>query len=328
MADKATADIIGQSKAMQRVLGIMTKVAASDSTVLINGETGTGKGLAARAIHQQSQRQAQAFVSINCGAIPESLLESELFGHVRGAFTGATTNKVGKFEQAHGGTIFLDEIGDMSADLQVKILRVLEEGEFEPVGSNRTVNVDVRVIAATHRDLEQRVSEGLFREDLYYRLYVIPIVLPALRERAGDVALLAQHFLDVFNARSAGGIEALSAEALAALGRYAWPGNIRELRNLMERLVVLKQNGVVDVGDLPAKIQQPAPSKITSPLFAFSDDGICLSAAVTEFEKTLILQSLEKTRWVKKKAAQLLHLNRTTLVEKIKRHRIEPSDGH
>ncbi len=326
MSNKALAGIIGQSEAMQRVFGIMGKVSASDSTVLINGETGTGKGLAARAIHRQSQRCDSAFVAINCGAIPENLLESELFGHVRGAFTGATANKVGKFEQAHGGTIFLDEIGDMSADLQVKILRVLEEGEFEPVGSNRTVNVDVRIIAATHRDLEARVGEGLFREDLYYRLYVIPLVLPPLRERRGDVALLAGHFLDMFNARGGGAIEGFSDAALSVLGRYEWPGNIRELRNLMERLVVLKQDGIIDLDDLPAKFRERSGTKVANAGIALSDDGINLNSAVTEFEKALILQSLEKTKWVKNKAAKLLKLNRTTLVEKIKRYQLENGD--
>ena len=318
--------IIGQSEAMLRVFGIMRKVSASDSTVLINGETGTGKGLAARAIHLESRRRESAFVAINCGAIPENLLESELFGHVRGAFTGATTNKVGKFEQAHGGTIFLDEIGDMSADLQVKILRVLEEGEFEPVGGNRTVSVDVRIIAATHRDLEKRVGEGLFREDLFYRLYVIPLVLPPLRERQADVGLLAAHFLDEFNQHVDGCIAGITDEALAMLQAYAWPGNIRELRNLMERLVVLKDDGHIDLDDLPLKMRNTSRTKVAPPGLSFAEDGICLNTAVTEFEKTLILQSLEKTRWVKKKAAQLLHLNRTTLVEKIKRHRLSQQD--
>ncbi|MBL0715586.1 MAG: sigma-54-dependent Fis family transcriptional regulator [Desulfosarcina sp.] len=311
---------------MQRDFRIMSKVSASHSTVLINGETGTGKGLAARAIHRQSPRHDRPFVSINCGAIPENLLESELFGHVRGAFTGATVNKVGKFEQAHGGTIFLDEIGDMSPDLQVKILRVLEEGEFEPVGGNRTVAVDVRIIAATHRDLEQRVSEGLFREDLYYRLYVIPLVLPPLRERKRDVPLLARHFLDEFNARSASGIEGLADEALAVMRRYEWPGNIRELRNLMERLVVLKEDGIIDVDDLPAKLRSRTGAPAARTGMAISDDGINLNSAVTEFEKALILQSLEKTKWVKNKAAKLLKLNRTTLVEKIKRYQLDSRD--
>ncbi len=326
MSNSAPADIIGRSEAMQRVFGIIRKVSASDSTVLINGETGTGKGLAARAIHAQSARQASAFIAINCGAIPENLLESELFGHVRGAFTGATANKVGKFEQAHGGTIFLDEIGDMSADLQVKILRVLEEGEFEPVGGNRTVSVNVRIIAATHRDLEERVREGRFREDLYYRLYVIPLVLPPLRERQADVGLLARHFLEEFNARGAGQIEGLSEGALAVLRGYAWPGNIRELRNLMERLVVLKDDGFIDVDDLPVKLKSAEGIPTVPAGIAISDDGINLNSAVTEFEKALILQSLEKTKWVKNKAAKLLKLNRTTLVEKIKRYQLDSRD--
>jgi DNA-binding NtrC family response regulator len=311
---------------MQGVYRIMRKVSASDSTVLINGETGTGKGLAARAIHAQSLRQDAAFVAINCGAIPENLLESELFGHVRGAFTGATANKVGKFDQAHGGTIFLDEIGDMSADLQVKILRVLEEGEFEPVGGNRTVRVDARIIAATHRDLEQRVSEGRFRKDLYYRLYVIPLVLPPLRERRSDIALLAAHFLETFNARGVGGLDGFSPEALSVLRRYEWPGNIRELRNLVERLVVLKDSGPIEVYDLPVKIREGAGAPAAALGIALSDEGINLNSAVTEFEKALILQSLEKTKWVKKKAAKLLKLNRTTLVEKIKRYQLETRD--
>jgi sigma-54 specific flagellar transcriptional regulator A len=328
VATSPPAGMLGRSEAMLRLFGVLAKVSASDSTVLITGETGTGKGLAARAIHQQSSRRDKAIVSINCGAIPENLLESELFGHVRGAFTGATANKVGKFEQAHGGTIFLDEIGDMSPDLQVKILRVLEEGEFEPVGSNRTVAVDVRVLAATHRDLEQRVREGLFREDLYYRLYVIPIEMPSLRARAGDVGLLAAHFLTELNVRNQGQVAGFSQEALAALEAYDWPGNIRELRNLVERLVVLLGEGEVGLEDLPERVRgfaAVAPRAVAGP--RLSEDGINLNSAVTEFEKALILQSLEKARWVKKRAAQLLHLNRTTLVEKIKRYQLDPMDS-
>jgi len=317
--------IVGGSEVMRRLFGVMRRVSGSDSTILINGETGTGKGLVARAIHRNSQRAAKDFVSINCGAIPENLLESELFGHLKGAFTGATANKVGKFEQAHGGTIFLDEIGDMSPDLQVKLLRVLEEGEFEPVGGNRTVHVDVRVIAATHRDLEVQVSKGHFREDLYYRLYVIPLVLPSLRERGDDIMLLAEHFLSHFNERTQSAVSGFSASARAALMRHAWPGNVRELRNLVERLVVLTPEGLIEAEDLPVKIRGGA---LRPPVggggVALTDEGINLNSAVTEFEKALILQSLEKTKWVKNKAAQLLNLNRTTLVEKIKRHQLTP----
>jgi sigma-54 dependent transcriptional regulator, flagellar regulatory protein len=316
--------IVGDSDVMRRLFGVMGRVSGSDSTILITGETGTGKGLVARAIHHNSLRAENGFVSINCGAIPENLLESELFGHVKGAFTGATANKVGKFEQAHGGTIFLDEIGDMSPDLQVKLLRVLEEGEFEPVGGNRTVHVDVRVIAATHRDLEARVSEGRFREDLYYRLYVIPLVLPSLRERGPDIMLLAEHFLGHFNERTQSSVTGFSKSARAAMLRHAWPGNVRELRNLVERLVVLTPEGTIEVEDLPVKIRGGALASPAGGGVSLSEDGINLNSAVTEFEKALILQSLEKTKWVKNKAAQLLNLNRTTLVEKIKRHQLTP----
>jgi transcriptional regulator with GAF, ATPase, and Fis domain len=324
LSDRPDLDgIVGASAAMVRLFGLIARVSGSDSTILITGETGTGKGLAARAIHRNSARAGEAFVSINCGAIPENLLESELFGHVKGAFTGATATKVGKFEQAHGGTIFLDEIGDMSPDLQVKLLRVLEEGEFEPVGSNRTVRVDVRVIAATHRDLEAQVSAGLFREDLYYRLYVIPLELPPLRERGDDIVLLAEHFLTYFNGRLQASVSGISAGARALLARHTWPGNVRELRNLMERLVVLKPEGPIEAEDLPfGRRGEGLPVVGASPV-ALTEEGINLNSAVTEFEKALILQSLEKTQWVKNKAARLLNLNRTTLVEKIKRYQLE-----
>jgi DNA-binding NtrC family response regulator len=231
---------------------------------------------------------------------------------------------VGKFEQAHGGTIFLDEIGDMSPDLQVKLLRVLEEGEFEPVGGNRTVQVDVRVIAATHRDLDAQVHAGLFREDLYYRLYVIPLMLPPLRERGADILLLAEHFLGEFNARMQASVTGISEEAGALLAGYDWPGNVRELRNLMERLVVLQPEGAITAEDLPSKLRGARRAlPAGGGAVALGEEGINLNSAVTEFEKALILQSLEKTQWVKNKAARLLNLNRTTLVEKIKRYQLE-----
>jgi len=316
--------IIGNSAAIEKAFATVTKVAPSESTVLVNGETGTGKGLFARAIHRLSRRSERPFVSLNGGAIPENLLESELFGHVRGAFTGASHNKTGKFELAHEGTIFLDEIGDMSADLQVKILRVLEEGEFEPVGSNRTVQVDLRVIAATHRNLEERVAAGAFREDLFYRLFVIPLHLPPLRERRSDVPLLAAHFLEAVNRRNHLAVTGYSDEALVRLSAHDWPGNVRELKNLVERLAVLRQQGRIVCEDLPAKLRDlPTAGE---PGLALSidigEEGISLSTAVTEFEKALILQSLEKSNWVKNRAAKLLQLNRTTLVEKIKRHQL------
>jgi sigma-54 specific flagellar transcriptional regulator A len=315
--------IIGESNEIQEILKIAEKVAASDSTILIYGETGTGKGLTAKAIHLNSQRSNKAFISINCGAIPANLLESELFGHVRGAFTGALKNKVGKFEQADNGTIFLDEIGDMSPDLQVKILRVLEEGEFERVGGNDTMRVDIRVIAATHRNLEDRVQKGLFREDLFYRLCVIPLTLPPLRRRRQDIPLLADHFLKNINAKNDYHLDGFSKQALHVLSAYPWPGNVRELKNLVERLAVLKQEGIVDASDLPGRIRGAVETHTEEPLVGISDEGICLNTAVSEFEKALILQSLEKAKGVKNEAAKLLNLKRTTLVEKIKRYHLD-----
>lgn len=315
--------IIGKSTAMQHVFELMDKVADSESTVLIQGETGTGKGLVAKALHRVSRRADKPFIGINCGAIPETLLESELFGHVKGAFTGATTNKAGKFERANGGTIFLDEIGDMSPDLQVKLLKVLEEGEFEPVGGTRTIQVDIRIIAATHRNLEEEVQKGRFREDLFYRLYVIPVTLPALRSRRSDIPLLISSFLEGANHKNVRQVLGVSEDAIQILMNHTWPGNVRELKNIIERLVVLKQKGEIDSSDLPDNLKSNACSH---PLHTIelSEDGICLNNAVSEFEKALILQTLEKTQWVKNQAAKLLKLNRTTLVEKIKRHRLQP----
>ena len=319
-------DIIGQSRKMREVFDLVQKVADCDSTILLNGETGTGKGMVARAIHQKSKRRNKPFISINCGAIPENLLESELFGHVRGAFTGATSLKQGKFELADSGTIFLDEIGDMSADLQVKVLKVLEEGEFEQVGGAKTIKVDVRIVAATHRDLSEEVQKGNFREDLYYRLYVIPVMLPSLRERRSDIPFLISHFLEQFNQKNNRSVHEISEEVLDMLMSHSWPGNVRELKNMMERLVVLKGSGEISARDLPSEIKSTHKFE-PSTAIEISDEGICLNSAVTEFEKALILQSLEKTKWVKNKAAKLLHLNRTTLVEKIKRHQLQPCNA-
>jgi transcriptional regulator with PAS, ATPase and Fis domain len=316
-------DIIGQSPKMREVFDLVEKVADCDSTILLNGETGTGKGLVARAIHQRSKRKDKPFISINCGAIPENLLESELFGHLRGAFTGATSSKQGKFELADGGTIFLDEIGDMSSDLQVKVLKVLEEGEFEQVGGSKTIKVDVRIIAATHRDLCEEVQKGNFREDLYYRLYVIPVQLPSLQERKSDIPYLVSHFISQSNQKNNRQVNGMSEDAMAIMMGYSWPGNVRELKNMVERMVVLQGDGNIAVDDLPAELKTCQHLESTS-IIEISDEGICLNSAVTEFEKALILQSLEKTKWVKNKAAKLLHLNRTTLVEKIKRHQLQP----
>jgi sigma-54 specific flagellar transcriptional regulator A len=315
-------DIIGQSDEMQRIFRLIKKVADSDSTVIISGETGTGKGLVAKAIHQNSNRKNKPFIQINCGAIPENLLESELFGHIRGSFTGATSDKPGKFERANGGTVFLDEIGDMSPDLQVKVLKVLEEGEFERVGGTKTTKVDVRIIAATHRNLEEEVKKGNFREDLFFRLHVIPLDLPPLRERKSDIPILIAHFLRQFNKIKNKQLEGISKEAMEVTMRYSWPGNVRELKNMVERLVVLYGEGEIEARDLPGKVRR-TDGQVTPVGMEISQDGICLNTAVSEFEKALIVQSLEKTKWVKNKAAKLLHLNRTTLVEKIKRHHLD-----
>ncbi|MCF8130208.1 MAG: sigma-54 dependent transcriptional regulator [Deltaproteobacteria bacterium] len=308
---------------MQQIFRLVKRVAQSDSTVIINGESGSGKGLIARAIHRNSQRKDKPFITINCGAIPENLLESELFGHVKGAFTGATTSKTGKFELAKGGTVFLDEIGDMSPSLQVKILRVLEEKEFEQVGGVKTMSAEVRILAATHRDLETLVSEKTFREDLYYRLNVIPVKVPSLRERKSDIPLLVSHFLAEFNEKNAGAVQEISTEAMHTLKQHSWPGNVRELKNMVERFVVLKGEGVIDPQDLPAGIAMSSPNAAPLPSIEISEEGINLNTAVTEFEKKLILESLNRTNWIKNKAAKLLKLNRTTLVEKIKRYELQ-----
>ncbi len=318
-------EIIGHSKKMQDIFAIIDKVADSDSTIMINGNSGTGKEVIARAIHRKSKRRNKPFVPINCGAIPENLLESELFGHVKGAFTGATVSKTGKFELADGGTIFLDEIGDMSPDLQVKLLRVLEEREFERVGGCKMVKIDLRVLAATHRNLEEEVKKGRFREDLFYRLHVIPIMLPLLCERKTDIPLFISKFCKDFNKINNAEIMGVSDKAMELMLDYPWPGNVRELKNVIECIVVLKRKGKIMPDDLPDKIRGRGKNDyIPIPEIQLVKEGISLNSAVNEFEKALIFQSLEKTMWVKNKAAKLLQVNRTTLVEKIKRHRITP----
>ena len=320
------ADIIGNSAKMQEIFTLVEKVADSDSTIIIHGESGTGKGLIARAIHKNSRRREKPFITINCGAIPENLLESELFGHVKGAFTGATASKPGKFELANRGTVFLDEIGDMSTNLQVKILRVLEEREFEQVGGSKTIQADIRIIAATHRDLEKLVEEGSFREDLFYRLNVIPMEIPPLRERKTDIPLLISHFLNDFNLKNGKNVQGVTNDAMAIIKEHSWPGNVRELKNMTERLVVLKGEGEINPLDVPEKLRRN-DSHSELPTMEISEDGINLNTAVTEFERALILESLQKTNWVKNQAAKLLRLNRTTLVEKIKRHQLYPSQA-
>ena len=313
-------DIIGHGTAMRKIFRIVEKVANSDTTILLNGETGTGKGLIARAIHKASGRSDQPFVQINCGATPEGLLESEFFGYRRGAFTGATADKAGKFEIAKGGTIFLDEIGDMSADLQVKVLRVLEEGEFERVGGNETIKTDARIIAATHRDLEEEVQKGNFREDLFYRLYVIPVMLPTLKERKADIPYLVAHFIEQFAVKKESSPAKFSDEAMKILVNYSWPGNVRELKNLIERLVVLHEGEHILPEDLPEKIR--IVSSRAARRKEISSEGISFSTAVSEFEKALIISALDQSNWVKNRAAQLLKIKRTTLVEKIKRYNL------
>jgi len=314
-------DIIGHGTAMRKIFKTVQKVANSDTTIMLNGETGTGKGLIARAIHKASHRRDQPFVQINCGATPEGLLESEFFGYRRGAFTGATADKAGKFEIAQGGTIFLDEIGDMSADLQVKVLRVLEEGEFERVGGNETIKTDARIIAATHRDLEEEVQKGNFREDLFYRLYVIPIMLPTLKERKSDISYLVSYFIEQFSDKKDTSPAKFSDDAMKILVNYSWPGNVRELKNLIERLVVLHEGEQILPEDLPEKVRVKGRGAVQ--LKDSSGEGISFNTAVSEFEKALIISALDKTNWVKNQAAQLLKIKRTTLVEKIKRYNLE-----
>jgi sigma-54 specific flagellar transcriptional regulator A len=315
-------EIVGESESIKKIFDIVDRVADSDTTIMINGETGTGKGLVARAIHRRSYRHNGPFVQINCGAISEGLLESELFGHVKGSFTGATADKPGKFELAKGGTIFLDEIGDMSPDLQVKVLRVLEDNEFERVGGVQTIRADVRIIAATHRDLEEEVQKGTFREDLFYRLYVIPISLSPLKQRRSDIPLLVNHFLDTFSHEKGKERVDVAGQTMELLVSHPWPGNVRELKNLMERLVVLNERGEIRPEDLPAKMRNTA-AVLPALRMDVGDEGLDFNAAVTEFEKTLILRALDKSNWVKNKAAELLQMKRTTLVEKIKRYNLK-----
>lgn len=316
-------NLIGNSEGVHKVCSLIEKVAETDSTILILGESGTGKELVARTIHYNSPRKSKPLIPINCGAIPETLLESELFGHEKGAFTGASTTRIGRFELADGGTIFLDEIGDMSPTLQVKLLRVLQQREFERVGGVRTIKVDVRIIAATNIDLEQAVHEGKFREDLYYRLNVIPVVIPPLRERADDIPLLMDHFLSHFNKSKKRDIKGFSPAAMDILVSYPWPGNIRELENLVERLIILKGNGTICPDDLPEKFISHTLNNEGALHITLPETGVNLKDVVEAFENNLILQAMQKAQGVKNKAAQLLSLNRTTLVEKLKKKKLD-----
>ncbi|MDP3028652.1 MAG: sigma-54 dependent transcriptional regulator [Deltaproteobacteria bacterium] len=317
-------NIIGDSEKICEVFRLIDKVAQTDSTVLIMGESGTGKELIAHAIHYQSDRRDKPFIMVNCGAIPEELLESELFGHEKGAFTHAIRTRIGRFELAHSGTIFLDEIGDMRPNLQVKILRILQGHQFERIGGTKTIKTDIRVIAATNKNLEEAVKTGQFREDLYYRLNVIPIHVPPLRERAGDIPLLVHHFLEKFNKSKKKNIKSISKEVTQCFMSYAWPGNVRELENMIERLIILANDDKITIRDLPERLLAHRKKDTAQPQQhnALPEEGLYLHAVVNEFEKNLILQALDRAGWVKNKAAQLLNLNRTTLIEKMKKQKL------
>ncbi|MFQ5469330.1 MAG: sigma-54 dependent transcriptional regulator [Gammaproteobacteria bacterium] len=330
--------MVGSSRGIRQVRKLIEQVAESDATVLILGESGTGKEVVARNIHYHSTRRDKPFVPINCGAIPADLLESELFGHEKGAFTGAISARQGRFELAEGGTLFLDEIGDMSMHMQVKLLRVLQERTFERVGSNKTFNSDVRIIAATHRNLEKAIEDGKFREDLFYRLNVFPIDMPPLRERSEDIPLLLNELIKRFEYEKRGSVR-LTQTAVMSLCQYHWPGNVRELANLIERLVIMHPYGVVDIHDLPQKFQsevEELPAKLTAadscitvdPLDIprLPRDGIDLKEHLNNLEYNLIKQALEDAGGVVAHAANRLRLRRTTLVEKMRKYGLQRTE--
>lgn len=312
--------LVGRSPRMRELFDLLETVAASPSTVLVTGETGTGKELAAKAIHHNSPRRGHRFVALNCSAVPESLLESELFGHVRGAFTGAVASRAGRLESAHEGTLFLDEVGTMSGPLQAKLLRVLQERELERVGDSRPIRIDVRIIAATNADLAQLVRDGRFREDLYYRLNVIPIFLPPLRERREDIPLLVRHFVETFSRQQGRPQEAtVTQAAMRRMMAYEWPGNIRQLENAMERALTLNRTRAwIDVDDLPGELQQAALAEPPAPP-AIPEAGFDLAAYMAAVERQLIQRALDDTGGNKRQAADRLGVKRTTLVEKLKR---------
>jgi DNA-binding NtrC family response regulator len=316
--------IIGNSPAMQQVFSRMEKIVHTDSTILILGESGTGKELVAKAIHFNGPRREKPFIAINCGAIPAELLESELFGHVRGSFTGAVADKPGKFEAANGGTIFLDEIGTMPMHLQMKLLRVLQEHEVERVGTSKRIKLNVRVISATNANIEDEVKRGAFREDLYYRLNVIPILLPPLRERREDIALLARHFLLKSCKEMNRPLMSISPAAMQALEAYDWPGNVREMENVIERSVALTDGEIIERSDLPASIGGTDDETVPGlPCPRVTEDGVDMVRIIEAIERRMIAEALELSDGVKARAADLLGINRTTLVEKIKRLTLE-----
>lgn len=322
--------IVGQSLEIQNLLKTIEKVAQVESTVLITGESGTGKELVARAIHESSRRNHGPLVVVNCGAIPGELLEAELFGHTKGAFTGATQNRQGRFQMAQGGTLFLDEVGDLPLHLQVKLLRVLQTRQFEPVGSSETIQVDVRIIAATNMDLETAIQERRFREDLYYRLNVLPIRVAPLRNMKSDIPELVTHFVARVNQCTGHTVELPTGTVMDALIGYDWPGNVRELEHLIERLVIMKGNGALDLSDLPQNVFRKYAETSSNgdgavsadwdfPKMALPNIGLDLKAIVSAFENHLIDQALSRTGGNKNRASDLLRMNRTTLVEKLKK---------
>lgn len=318
------AQLVGQSEAIQRVFEVVRKVADSKSNVLICGESGTGKELVARAIHYNSVRSALPFVAVNCSAVPETLLESELFGHMKGSFTGAIANKAGLFEIANGGTIFLDEIGDTTPTIQVKLLRVIQEREFRRVGGSQDIKVDVRVVAATNKDLEKAVADGSFREDLYYRLDVIPIRLPPLRMRTGDIPLLVNHFLERFAKESGRPKPVFSSDAMHVLLEHEWRGNVRELENLIERVVAFSVDGPVTDADVRGWLHRPtAPPPVQGVPLALTDEGLDLEGLINGIEKDLLLKALERSKWVKKKAARMLRLNTRSFRYRLEKYAIK-----
>lgn len=312
------ANIIGSSPAMQHVFSRMKRIIKTDSTVLILGESGTGKELVAKAVHFNGARREKPFIAVNCSAIPENLLESELFGHTKGSFTGAIRDKIGKFEAANHGTIFLDEIGTLPMHLQTKLLRVLQEEEVEKVGSNKPIKLDARVISATNVDLEEEVKRGNFREDLYYRLNVIPITIPPLRERTEDILPLIRHFLEKNCLEMHRSVMSIDKEAFEALELYQWPGNVRELENVMERIVALTEGDHITLHDLPPNINR-AYSEREESSTRVTEDGVDLVKTINEIERRMIGEALALAKGVKARAAVMLNLNRTTLVEKMKR---------
>ncbi|HKN48370.1 MAG TPA: sigma 54-interacting transcriptional regulator [Candidatus Polarisedimenticolia bacterium] len=324
-AAESYSHLIGEHPLLQKITQLVRKVATTDATILIMGESGTGKELIARAVHALSPRVDRPFIPVNCGAIPAELLESEMFGHERGAFTGAIGQRAGMFQLANGGTIFLDEVGEMSATLQVKLLRVLQDREIRPVGADRVFKVDVRVLAASNKDLAAEVEEGNFREDLFYRLQVIPIVMPPLRERRSDIPLLTTHFLEKHNRKRSGRPARIAEEAMVHLWEYDWPGNVRELENLLERLVILSEDGLIGVEHLPPSMRSfISEKKIPRP--TLGEEGLDLNTAVEEFENRLIEEALRRTKGNKQAAARLLGLKRTTLVAKLRRRRGTDAD--